>query len=150
MNRREKRQLNIGSTASLSTVWAEPIGSAFLFEIEILNLKSIKFNDKVLESIVGENALDYLALDDTLYELDVEVGTPVISYDNLAAYYVDGNIILSGMVDAIEVYDINGALIMNQNVESAFVPAQLENGMYIVKMYNNTTNTISTSKIIVK
>jgi hypothetical protein len=86
----------------------------------------------------------------TLYELDVEVGTPVISYDNLAAYYVDGNIILSGMVDAIEVYDINGALIMNQNVESAFVPAQLENGMYIVKMYNNTTNTISTSKIIVK
>jgi hypothetical protein len=54
------------------------------------------------------------------------------------------------MVDAIEVYDINGALIMNQNVESAFVPAQLENGMYIVKMYNNTTNTISTSKIIVK
>lgn len=44
MNRREKRQLNIGSTASLSTVWAEPIGSAFLFEIEILNLKSIKFN----------------------------------------------------------------------------------------------------------
>ena len=86
----------------------------------------------------------------TLYELDIEVGTPVISYDNLAAYYVDGNIILSGMVDAIEVYDINGALIMNQNVESAFVPAQLENGMYIVKMYNNTTNTISTSKIIVK
>ena len=44
MNRREKRQLNIGSPASLSTVWAVPIGSAFLFEIEILNLKSIKFN----------------------------------------------------------------------------------------------------------
>jgi hypothetical protein len=54
------------------------------------------------------------------------------------------------MVDAIEVYDINGALIINQTIESAFIPANLKNGMYVVKMYNNKTNNICTSKIIVK
>ena len=83
-------------------------------------------------------------------KFDTEVSNTPISYDKLAAFYNNGTIVLSGMVDAIEVYNINGALIMNQNVESAFIDAQLENGIYIVKMYNNTTNTISTSKIIVK
>ena len=85
-----------------------------------------------------------------LHEMNVEVSAPTISYDKLAAYYVDGNIILSGMVDAIEVYDLNGALVLNQNVETALMPIQLANGMYIVKMYNHATNTISTSKIMVK
>lgn len=91
-----------------------------------------------------------LKLPKSLYELDYETNTTPITYDNLAAYYINGNIILSGMVDAIEVYNINGALVMNQAVESAFVPAQLENGIYIVKMYNHTTKSICSSKIIVK
>lgn len=89
-------------------------------------------------------------LSKSLYEMDVETSNNPISYDKFAAYYNSGNIILSGMVDRIEVYNVNGAIIMDQNVESAFIPAQLENGIYIIKMYNNTTNTISTSKIIVK
>lgn len=79
-----------------------------------------------------------------------EVSYTPISYDKLAAFYNNGTIILSGMVDAIEVYSVNGALIMNQSVESAFIPAQLEEGIYIIKLYNNTTNTISSSKFIVK
>ena len=80
----------------------------------------------------------------------IEVSNNPISYDNLAAFYQNNTIILSGMVDAIEVYDINGKMVMNQMVESAFVPTQLENGIYIVKIYNNKNNTICTSKIIVK
>ena len=79
-----------------------------------------------------------------------EVSYTPISYDKLAAFYNNGTIILSGMVDAIEVYSVNGALIMSQSVESAFIPAQLEEGIYIIKLYNNTTNTISSSKFIVK
>lgn len=89
-------------------------------------------------------------LSKSLYEMDVEVSNTPISYDNLAAYYNNGTIILSGMVDRVEVYNVTGALVMNQAVESAFVDAQLKTGIYIVKMYNNTSNTISTSKIIVK
>lgn len=89
-------------------------------------------------------------LSKSLYEMDVEVSTPNISYDNLAAYYSNNTIILSGMVDAIEVYDLTGSLVMNQSVASAFVPAQLNKGVYVVKMYNNTTHTISTSKIVVR
>ena len=33
-------------------------------------LRSIKFNDKVLESIIGENALDYKEEDYTLFKAD--------------------------------------------------------------------------------
>ncbi len=81
---------------------------------------------------------------------DETVNNNPISNNNLSAFYNNGNIILSGIVDAIEVYDINGALIINQTIESAFIPANLKNGIYVVKMYNNKTNSICTSKIIVK
>ena len=81
---------------------------------------------------------------------DKTVNNDQISYNNLSALYNNGNIILSGAVDAIEIYDISGALIMNQTIESASITANLKNGIYIIKMYNNETNTVCTNKIIVK
>ncbi|MBO5086191.1 MAG: T9SS type A sorting domain-containing protein [Paludibacteraceae bacterium] len=81
---------------------------------------------------------------------DETVNNDQISYNNLSALYNNGNIILSGAVDAIEVYDISGALIMNQTIESASITTNLKNGIYIVKMYNHETNTVCTNKIIVK
>lgn len=89
-------------------------------------------------------------LSHSVHDMDQDVNYTPISYDNLAAFYMNGNIILSGMVDKIELYNINGQFIMQQEVTSAFVPVNLTPGIYIAKMYNNTTNTICSSKIIVK
>ncbi len=86
----------------------------------------------------------------SVHDLDKDVDYTPISYDNLAAFYTQGNIILSGMVDKVEVFDVNGHLIMQQDVNSAFLPVNLTTGIYIVKLYNQKTNSCCTSKIIVK
>lgn len=78
------------------------------------------------------------------------VKTSPISDSNLYALYANGTIILSGMVDKIEIFDINGQLLMQKNISSAFIPTTLNNGMYIVKLYNHKTNTCTTNKIIIK
>ena len=78
------------------------------------------------------------------------VKTSPISDNNLSALYANGTIILSGVVDKIEIFDLNGQLIMQKNISSAFIPATLNNGMYIVRLYNYKTNTYTTNKIIIK
>ena len=89
-------------------------------------------------------------LSHSVHEMDQEVSNTPISYDNLAAFYTSGNIILSGMVDKIEIYDIKGSLIMQKNISSAILPTNLESGIYIIKLYNYKTNTITTNKIVIK
>ena len=89
-------------------------------------------------------------LSHSVHDIDQDVNYTPISYDNLAALYTSGNIILSGMVDKIEIYDLNGTLISQQNVSSAILPINLNNGIYITKLYNYQTNTITTSKIVIK
>lgn len=89
-------------------------------------------------------------LSHSVHEMDKEVSNTPISYDNLAAFYTSGNIILSGMVDKIEIYDIKGSLIMQKNISSAILPTNLESGIYIIKLYNYKTNTITTNKIVIK
>ena len=89
-------------------------------------------------------------LSHSVHDIDQDVNYTPISYDNLAAFYTSGNIILSGMVDKIEIYDLNGTLISQQNVSSAILPINLNNGIYITKLYNYQTNTITTSKIVIK
>ena len=79
-----------------------------------------------------------------------KVNDTPISYDNLAALYAQGTIILSGMVDKIEVYDMNGRIVLTEDVNSAFLPAELNPGVYVVKLYNHQTASIKTSKILVK
>ena len=89
-------------------------------------------------------------LSHSVHEMDQEVSNTPISYDNLAAFYTSGNIILSGMVDKMEIYDIKGSLIMQKNISSAILPTNLESGIYIIKLYNYKTNTITTNKIVIK
>lgn len=89
-------------------------------------------------------------LSHSVHDIDMDVNYTPISYDNLAAFYTQGSIIMSGMVDNIKVYNINGQLVIQQEVNSAFLPCNLTTGIYIVKLYNQTTNSCSTSKIVVK
>lgn len=89
-------------------------------------------------------------LSHSVHDIDLNVNYTPISYDNLAAFYHNGNIILSGMVDKIEIYNLNGSLISQENISSAFLPTSLNNGVYIIKLYNYKTNTITTNKIIIK
>lgn len=89
-------------------------------------------------------------LSHSVHDIDMDVNYTPISYDNLAAFYTKGNIIISGMVDNVEIYDINGQLVMQQKVNSAFLPCNLTTGMYIVKLYNQTTNSYCSNKIVVK
>ncbi len=73
-----------------------------------------------------------------------------ITNDNLAALYNNGNITFTDIVNLVEIYNINGKLIQKQNVETNSVKVNLEQEIYIVKMYNTQNNTITTSKLIIK
>ncbi len=76
-------------------------------------------------------------------------GTDNITYNNLAAYYSNGVITIEGVAaDMIEVYSITGAKVMSQVVENSTIKADLNNGIYVVKVYNGEN--VATSKIIVK
>ena len=57
-------------------------------------------------------------------------------------------ITLSGNAEKIDVYSITGAKVLTSAIENATIKANLNNGIYIVKIYNG--NNIATSKIIVK
>ncbi|MBQ8721538.1 MAG: hypothetical protein IJY67_05270 [Paludibacteraceae bacterium] len=89
-------------------------------------------------------------LSHSVHDMDPNVNDTPISYNNLAAFYSADNIILSGMVDKIEIYDLKGSLVMQENISSAFLPTNLKNGIYVIKLYNYKTNTITTSKIVIK
>ena len=82
------------------------------------------------------------------YDVDPVVAVENVTYDNLAAYYANGAIIIKGNAEMIEVYSITGAKVMSQVVENSSIKADLRNGIYVVKVYNG--NNVATSKIIVK
>ncbi|MBR5822772.1 MAG: T9SS type A sorting domain-containing protein [Paludibacteraceae bacterium] len=82
------------------------------------------------------------------YNVDPIVAIENVTYDNLAAYYANGMITLSGNAEKIDVYSITGAKVLTSAIENATIKANLNNGIYIVKIYNG--NNIATSKIIVK
>ena len=82
------------------------------------------------------------------YNVDPIVAIEDVTYNNLAAYYANGMITLSGNAEKIDVYSITGAKVLTSAIENATIKADLNNGIYIVKIYNG--NNIATSKIIVK
>lgn len=82
------------------------------------------------------------------YDVDSYTAVENITYNNLAAYYTNGIITIQGAADMIEVYSITGAKVMSQIVENGTINADLRNGIYVVKIYND--NNVATSKIIVK
>ena len=68
--------------------------------------------------------------------------------NDIFAIYDNGSILLSNNINAIEIYNINGALIIQQEINNNSVSANLNNGVYIVRLFSN--NEITTCKIIVK
>lgn len=62
--------------------------------------------------------------------------------------YIDNSIILSEKVDAIEIYNVNGTLIMKQEVNDSNIATQLTQGIYIIRLFSNES--YSTYKITVK
>ena len=82
------------------------------------------------------------------YNVTPAVAIEDVTYNNLAAYYANGMITLSGNAEKIDVYSITGAKVLTSAIENATIKADLNNGIYIVKIYNG--NNIATSKIIVK
>lgn len=73
-----------------------------------------------------------------------------ITYNNLAAYYENNNIHIIGNPDYIELYDISGKLILQSNISTSAIPANLKNGIYVVKLHNTQEDKVTTSKLIVK
>ena len=71
-----------------------------------------------------------------------------IIYNNNIAYYDNNNINIIGAAQYIEIYNINGQLINQQAINTSSIQVNLQEGIYIVKIYND--NLISTNKIIVK
>lgn len=121
-------------------------------EDDLGTLYDVSFDGKTILGCGGPaKKYNWVAhLSHSVHDMDKEVGYTPISYDNLAAFYSNGNIVLSGMVNKIEIYDLNGQLIDTKEIESAFYPTNLNQGIYIVKLYNNQTNNCKTSKIIVR
>ena len=84
----------------------------------------------------------------TPYNVTPAVAVENVVYNKLGALYTNGTIVLSGNADMIEIYSITGAKVLTSAIENATIKANLNNGIYIVKIYNG--NNIATSKIIVK
>jgi hypothetical protein len=77
--------------------------------------------------------------------------TPVenINNNDINIVYNNNTLFLPAIVDAIEIYSTNGILIMQQNVYSTTLPINLENGIYIIRLYNKNEKII-TNKIAIK
>ncbi len=68
--------------------------------------------------------------------------------NNISIAYSNNTILLSSYVDAIEIYNANGALVMQQEINANSVSANLSCGIYIVRLFSN--GEINTYKIAVK
>lgn len=69
--------------------------------------------------------------------------------DANAAFYADGNINFTNEVEYVEIFNINGQLVQNEEVSSSFIPTKLAQGIYVVKTYN-ANKQITTNKLIIK
>ncbi len=68
--------------------------------------------------------------------------------NDIFAIYNNGNIILSDNIDAIEIYNINGTLIVQQDIYNNSVSTNLNSGIYIVRLFHN--GEVATCKIAIK
>ena len=79
---------------------------------------------------------------------DIESDTEIVTNNNITISYSNGTIFLSSYIDAIEIYNVNGALITKQDVHDNNVSANLNQGIYIVRIIQNDIPT--TCKIAIK
>lgn len=81
-------------------------------------------------------------------EEENETNVEFTSDNNISVAYNNNTIFFSSDVDAIEIYNTNGALIMQQNAYTNSISINLNKGIYIVRLFSN--NEITTCKIAVK
>lgn len=79
---------------------------------------------------------------------DDETNTEIIRNENISITYNNGTILLSKDIDAIEIYSINGTLVMQQEGHINSVAINLNKGIYIIRAINN--GEITTCKIAIK
>ena len=72
----------------------------------------------------------------------------IIRNENISITYNNGTILLSEDIDAIEIYSINGTLVMQQEGHINSVAINLNKGIYIIRAINN--GEITTCKIAIK
>lgn len=75
-------------------------------------------------------------------------GVNQITSENISLAYNNNTIFLSSKVDAIEIYNTNGALVMREVINSTNISVNLAKGIYIVRSFNN--GEITTNKIAIK
>ena len=81
-------------------------------------------------------------------EEENETNVEFTSDNNISVAYNNNTIFFSSYVDAIEIYNTNGALVMQQNAYTNSISINLSKGIYIVRLFSN--NEITTCKIAVK
>jgi hypothetical protein len=81
-------------------------------------------------------------------EEENETNVEFTSDNNISVAYNNNTIFFSSDVDAIEIYNTNGALVMQKNAYTNSVSINLNKGIYIVRLFSN--NEITTCKIAVK
>lgn len=106
---------------------------------------------KTIIGCAGEGIGTYnwvLKLPFPLIEGEITAVENVIN-NNLAIFYANGNINFTDNVNYVEIFNINGQLVQNQQVTSSSIPANLKQGIYVVKAYI-ANKQITTSKLIIK
>ena len=81
-------------------------------------------------------------------EEENKTNVEITSDNNITVAYNNNTILFSDYVDAVEIYNTNGALIMKQNVYTNSTSVNLNKGIYIVRLFSN--NKITTCKIVIK
>ncbi len=73
-----------------------------------------------------------------------------IKEDEITIILHNNNLIFSSIVNQVEIYTVNGQLISQKEINSTTMPINLNKGLYIIKVVNFDTNSISINKFIVK
>ena len=81
-------------------------------------------------------------------EEENETNVEITSDNNITVAYNNNTILFSDYVNAVEIYNTNGALVMQQHVYTNSTSINLSKGIYIVRLFSN--NEITTCKIAIK
>ena len=157
-----KTYVTIDGTAALSDdvlmttfgITQEQIDAICLDELLIGSLRwvyNISSDSKTIIGCAGEGSGTYNWVLKLPYPLTEGEFTAVenIVNDANAVFYAEGNINFTNEVDYVEIYNINGQLVQNEEVSASFIPTKLAQGIYVVKAYN-ANKQITTSKLIIK
>jgi choice-of-anchor B domain-containing protein len=134
-----------GSTMSDFAFW-EPVSIRLQDYISITNSMTVKFNVSDLDPLINitEAGIDYFFIsNENTLESDVLVGNKTLIYPNP----FNDQLLVSGLEigSDIEVYNMNGQLLLSKNVENEeciLSTESLKSGIYFVKVKNEVFKVI--------